>query len=135
MLKTQSVSSRKPSHPGLRYRAKKLRFEDELALFILLARFVGFVVLPADRLFALSTVYIADDVASGSHVALVRFRLGDVDDLIEEVCLAVLPTEVLGKVNSDATCLELLVHIPCLECRRGWRDGSCRSGSRRCGLR
>lgn len=105
MLKTQSVSSRKPSHLCLRHRAKKLRFEDKLALFILLARFVGFVVLPADRLFALSTVYVADDVASGCHVALVRFRLGDVNDLIEEVCLAVLSTEVLGKVSSDATVL------------------------------
>jgi hypothetical protein len=47
----------------------------------------------------LSTVDVADDVAACGHVPLVGLRLGDVDDAIEEVCLAVLTAEVLLYVS------------------------------------
>jgi hypothetical protein len=40
-------------------------------------------------------VNIANDVAAGGHVALVRLGLSDVDDAVEQICLAVLASEVL----------------------------------------
>ena len=49
----------------------ELTLEDELALLVFLAGLVGLVVLPADRLLALSAVYIAHDVAARRHVPLV----------------------------------------------------------------
>jgi hypothetical protein len=40
-------------------------------------------------------VDVAYNVAAGGHAALVGLGLGDVDDVVEQVCFAVLPTEVL----------------------------------------
>lgn len=40
-------------------------------------------------------MYVANNVASGGHVAFVRFRFGDVYDLVKEVRLSVLSAEVL----------------------------------------
>jgi hypothetical protein len=45
-------------------------------------------------------MYVAHDVAAGRHVALVGFRFGDVDDLVEEVGFAVLAAEVLGMMST-----------------------------------
>jgi hypothetical protein len=44
-------------------------------------------------------VDVAYDVTAGGHVALVRLRLGDVDDAVEQVCFAMLAPEVLRYVN------------------------------------
>jgi hypothetical protein len=87
----------KPYHS--RHRAQQLRLQNVLALLVLLAGLIGLVVLPADRLLALSAVDVAYDVAAGRHVALVGLGFGHVDDAVEEVCFAVLAAEVLGYVS------------------------------------
>lgn len=79
-----------------RNRTQELRLENELPFLVLLAGLKCLVVLPADCLFALAAMYVANDVAARGHVALVRFRLGDVDNLIEEVSLAMLAAEILN---------------------------------------
>jgi hypothetical protein len=79
--------------------AEQLGLQDELALLVLLASLVGLVVLPADCLLALTAVDVAYYVTTGSHVALVRVGLGDVDDAVEQVRLAVLAAEVLRLVS------------------------------------
>jgi hypothetical protein len=48
----------------------------------------------------LPAVYVAHDVAARRHIALVRLRLGDVDDAVEEVGLAMLAAEVLTQVSA-----------------------------------
>lgn len=84
----------------LRHVAQQLSLEDVLPLLVLLASLEGLVVLPADGLAALAARDVADDVAAGGHVALRRLALGDVDDGVEEVRLAVLATEVLRDATS-----------------------------------
>jgi hypothetical protein len=79
--------------------AEQLRLQDELSFLVLLARLVGLVVLPADRLLALAALDVAHYVTARGHVALVRVGLGDVDDAVEQVRLAVLAAEVLGCVS------------------------------------
>jgi len=79
---------------------EKFLLQDELALFVFLAGLVCLVILPANRLLALAAVYVAHYVATGGHVALIRVRLGDVDDTVEQVGFAVLATEVLGHVSA-----------------------------------
>lgn len=96
---TSIVRSRVPSSGD---GAQKLFLQDELALFVLFAGFIGLVVLPANSLLALAAVDVAYYVTSRGHVALVGVRLGDVDDGIEEVRLAVLTTEVLMMVSDMA---------------------------------
>lgn len=80
--------------------AQQLRFQDKLALLVLLASLVRLVVFPADSLLALPAVDIADYVAASRHIALIWIRLGDVDDAIEQVCFAVLATKVLHSVSA-----------------------------------
>lgn len=75
--------------------AEQLGLEDELALLVFLARLVGLVVLPADRLLALLAGDVADDVAPRRHAALRRLARVDVDDRVEQVSFAVLTAEVL----------------------------------------
>ena len=79
--------------------AQELCLEDELALLVLLARLVGLVVFPADRLLALAAVDVAYNVAARRHVALVGVGFGHVDDAVEQVGFAVLATEVLGRTG------------------------------------
>lgn len=79
--------------------AEQLRFQDELAFLVLLAGLVSFIILPAYGLLALSTVDVAYDVATGGHVALVRLRLGDVDNAIKQICFTMLTAEVLVMVS------------------------------------
>ena len=86
--------------PGLGDGAQQLGLEDELALLVLLASLVGLVVFPAHRLLALGAVDVADNVAAGGHVALVGVGLGDVDDVVEEIGLAMLAAEVLAAAVS-----------------------------------
>jgi hypothetical protein len=79
-----------------RHSAEQLTLEDKLALLVLLACLVSLVVLPTHCFLALSAVDVAYDVAAGGHVALVRLRLGDVDNDVEKVRFAVLTPEVLS---------------------------------------
>lgn len=84
--------------------AQKLFLQDELALLVLFTGFIRLIVFPADSLLALAAVDVAYYVTSRGHIALVGVRLGDVDDGIEEVRLAVLTAEVLMTVSDMATC-------------------------------
>jgi hypothetical protein len=74
---------------------QQLCFENKLALFVLLARLKGLIILPSHCLFALFAKDVADDMSTGCHVSLARFPLGDVYDAIEEVGFAMLAAEVL----------------------------------------
>lgn len=75
--------------------SKQLGLQNELALLVLLARLVGFIVLPPHHLLALAAVYVPDDVATRGHVALAGVARLDVDDRVEEVGFSVLASEVL----------------------------------------
>lgn len=75
---------------------EELGLEDKLALFVLLARLVGFVILPADDLLALSAGDVADDVAASCHAALSGLAGLDVDDRVEQVRFAMLTPKILG---------------------------------------
>lgn len=66
-----SVTLMKHAKPDSRNRTQQLGLEDELAFFVLLAGLVRLVVFPAYSLLALSTLYVAYNVASRGHVALV----------------------------------------------------------------
>jgi hypothetical protein len=74
--------------------------EDELALLVFLTALVCLVVLPSYRFLALSAGDVTHDMSTCRHVALYSFALRDVDDFIEEVCLPVLASEVLGSGKS-----------------------------------
>lgn len=81
-------------HPST-HRTKQLLLQNKLPLLILFRLLVRAVVLPAHRLFALTTGDVAHDVAAGGHVALAGLALLDVDDAVEEEGFAVLAAEVL----------------------------------------
>lgn len=91
-------------HPFLRpyvsiNSTQQLRLQDKLALLVLLSRLIRLIVLPPHSLLALLAVDVAHLVPAGCHVALDGFRLGGVDDGVEEEGFAVLATEVLGNVS------------------------------------
>ena len=75
---------------------QKLRLEDKLSLFILLAGLVRLVIFPADRFVALPAYDVPDNVSAGGHVSFHRLGGFDVDDGREEKGFAVLTTKVLG---------------------------------------
>lgn len=75
--------------------AQQLGLEDELALLVLLAGLVRLVVFPPDGARAAAALDVAHDVAAGCHVTLGGLGGLDVDDAVEEVCLAMLASEVL----------------------------------------
>lgn len=75
--------------------AQQLSLQDELALFVLLAGFVSFVVFPAHCLLALSTRNVSDYVFSRSHCPFVGFSSNIVDDVVEEISFSMLTPEVL----------------------------------------
>lgn len=75
--------------------AEQFFLQDKFPLLVFLAALVGLVVLPTHSLLALSAGDVADDMTTGCHAALDGLGLGDVHDVIEEVGLAVLATEVL----------------------------------------
>lgn len=75
--------------------AEQFLLQDKLSLLVFLTALVGLVVLPTHSLLALSTGDVADDMTTGCHAALDGLGLDDVHDVIEEVSLAVLPTEIL----------------------------------------
>jgi hypothetical protein len=81
----------------LTHDTEKLFFEDKLALLVFLTALVCLVVLPSYRFLALSAGDITHDVPTGCHAALYSIALRDVDDVIEEVCFAVLASEVLDQ--------------------------------------
>lgn len=76
--------------------AQQLRLQDELALLVLLTRFVRLVVLPPHCLLALLADDVAHLVPARCHVPLHGFGLRGVDDGVEEEGFAVLAAEVLG---------------------------------------
>ena len=89
-----SVSHRHPQG-RLCHVAEQLSLQDVLSFLVLLSRLERFVVLPAYRLVALSTGNIPHDVSARSHVPLAGIARRDVDDVVEQVRLAMLAPEVL----------------------------------------
>lgn len=83
--------------------AEELFLKDEFALFVFLAALVRLVVLPPHSLFALSAGDVTNYMSTGSHAALDSLRLGDVDDVVEEVGFAMLAAEVLDDTRRLAT--------------------------------
>lgn len=79
----------------LHHGAEELSFKDKLALFILFVILECFVVLPADCLFALPTSDVTDNVTTCCHAALRRLAGFNIHHGVEEIGLAMLPTEVL----------------------------------------
>lgn len=77
------------------HHTEELLFQDKFALLVLLAALVCLVVLPSYRFLALSAGDITHNVSAGCHAAFNSFTLCDVDDIIEEVCFAMLASEVL----------------------------------------
>lgn len=73
---------------------KQLRFQYELSLLVLLARFVGLVVLPTYGFVTLLTQDISHDMSTSSHISLHGLGLFYVDDSGEEEGFAVLASEV-----------------------------------------
>lgn len=98
--------ARRRRHPHLRPKtlcdhvdsvddAEQLVLQDVFPLLVLLGRLESLVVLPAHRLLALLAADVAHDVSARGHVALDGIRQDDVDDVVEQVGLAVLASEVL----------------------------------------
>ncbi len=85
---------------GLGYIAKQLRLQDKLPFLILLASLECLVILPSHCLVTLSAGDVADDVSARGHVALRGIASYDIDDVIEEVGLAMLAAEVLRACQS-----------------------------------
>lgn len=86
--------------------AKQLYLEDVLPLLVLLGRLKRLVVLPAHRLMALTTCNIAHDMIARGHLSGRRFTSHDIDDVAEEVCFAVLTTEVLRERQRESGVFE-----------------------------
>lgn len=80
---------------------KQLSLQNELALLVLLARLVGFIVLPPHHLLALAAVDVPNDVAARRHITLAGVARLDVDDRVEEVGFAVLAPKVLFLVGRE----------------------------------
>jgi len=112
---TSMLRSRVPSSGD---GAQKLFLQDELALLVLFTGFIRLIVFPADGLLALAAVDVAYYVTSRSHIALVGVRLGDVDDGIEEVRLAVLTAEVPAEYVVVVGEMRLAV-LAAVDARRG----------------
>lgn len=103
---------------------EQLQLEDELALLVLLARLVRLVVLPADGALASSAQDVAHDVPARRHVALRWLGESEIGDLVEEIRLTVLASEVLRDgervissslssrlPSSPIAKMELVVHV------------------------
>lgn len=75
--------------------AEQLGLEDVFSFLVLLVRLVGLVILPSDGFVALSAGDVAHNMSARRHVPLARVALRDIDNGAEQVCLAVLATEVL----------------------------------------
>lgn len=89
---------------SLDHDTEKLLFENELALLVFLTALVCLVVFPSYRCLALSTGDITHDVSPGCHASFDSFTLCDIDDIVEEVCFAVLASEVLGYDIVEQSC-------------------------------
>lgn len=78
------------------HNAEQLLFQDELSFLVLLRGLVCLVVLPPYGFFALTALNIADNVASCGHASFHGVKGCDVHHRVEEVCFAMLASEVLG---------------------------------------
>jgi hypothetical protein len=94
--------------PRLIHRAEQLALQDELALFVLLARLIRLVILPAYRLLALPAVNVANNVSPRRHIALVGLGFSHIDDAVEEVGFAVLAAKVLREISTRRS----VSHLP-----------------------
>ena len=101
----------------LRHLAQKFLLQDVFALLVLLASLVRPVVLPAHHLLTLPAEDVSDHMPASSHVALNGLTLLVIDDAVEEVCFAMLATEVLQcesallKYGSQSYCHDGLTRL------------------------
>lgn len=75
--------------------AEQLRFQDVLANFVVLSRFVSLVILPPDDFLALLAADIPDNVLSCRHISIAGLTSDYVDHGVEQERLAVLTSKVL----------------------------------------
>lgn len=81
---------------ALRDSTKQFTLKDKFPLLILLTGLIRLVILPAHTLIALLAVDVPHNVSPGSHIPLRCLACPCVDHRAEEVCLAMLATEVPG---------------------------------------
>lgn len=94
----QLITPQTPSKSTTTYlinRTEQIRLQNVFSLLVFLAGLECLVVFPPDRFLALPAVDVPHQVSAGRHVPLDSFRLGNIDDGVEEVGLAVLTAEVL----------------------------------------
>lgn len=72
-----------PGYCNLTHGGEQLRLEDEFALLVLFAALEGLVILPSNRLLALPTTDVANDVSTGRHIAFVGLAVDNVDHCAE----------------------------------------------------
>ena len=77
------------------HNAKQLLFQNKLSFLVLLRCLVCLVVLPSYGFFALAALDIADNVAACCHASFHGVKGCDVYHRVEEVCFAMLASEVL----------------------------------------
>jgi hypothetical protein len=75
--------------------AQDLSFEYKFSLFVLFRVLVGFIVFPTDSLFTLTAVDVPDNMTACSHAAFVRLAALDIDNVMKQIGLAMLASEVL----------------------------------------
>ena len=80
--------------------AQKLGLQYKLALLILFTALKRFIILPPHRLVALPARDVPYNVPTGGHVAFGGFASGYIDNVVEEVGLAVLAAEILQFAQS-----------------------------------
>ena len=74
---------------------QELGLQDELALFILLGRFICLLVFPTDNGLALLAGDVSDHVSASRHVPICLVSGFDVDYILEEEGFTMLTAEVL----------------------------------------
>ena len=84
-----------PRRNALGHYAEELFFQDELALFVLFTGLIGLIVLPPHCFLALPACNVSNNVLPRGHAALHRLGLGDVDNAVKQIRLAMLTAEVL----------------------------------------
>lgn len=77
--------------------AEQLGLQDVLSLLVLLRALISFVILPAHCLLTLLAIDVAHDMPACRHRSFRGIALLNVDHAVEEVCFAMLATEILER--------------------------------------
>lgn len=74
--------------------AKQLSLKDKFALLVLLGCLKCFVIFPPNYFLALTAGNVANNVTASCHMAFVWLASFKIDDVIEEICFAMLSSEM-----------------------------------------